>query len=1370
MNKRRISVIFMMIGLLVSPIETSVAATRNSVEVPSQEEIREYIRSSGAYLNQKVTYSENPSTTSPYSAGKLSNDTYDNALGMVKNIRYIAGLSTDIEWDDTYNERAQAASLVCAVNQALSHTPAQPVGMEDALYNLGYSGASSSNIAMGYSTLNSAILTGWMNDSDSSNRDRLGHRRWILNPAMKKTGFGMVGRYSAMHVIGGSVSTGNVTVMWPAQQMPFEYFYGGTWSVSTGNTETMEDISVKLVRVSDQRTWNFSQSENEGDDNSGYFNVNNDGYGSRGCIIFKPNNIEYHAGDVYNVSISGSSIGEITYSTEFFPLYPVEAITLNDTTLLMEEDSQTSLSATIVPKEATVRHVSWDSSDPAVVRVDDMGRVTALKEGKADIIAKATDGSGVTTKCEVTVTPKQLCGDNAKYEFNSASGELRIYGTGRMYDYTQTNGDDPVPWKDILTEIKSVRIESGITDIGQYAFFNCNNLSSATLPDSLESIGSHAFDSNVNLKEMTFPESLKVIDSYAFQGCNMEQLIIPADTTIKYGAFHDNASLETLKVGGNCILCRAAFGKCTSLTRVALGEGSVYDDEGLVTPGPFYGCTNLKYMKLPNSWVLYDSEKNYNYVLQFKDCEALVNITLSNDNPNYKVIDHVIYSLDGQKLIYYPRGLTAESYTILSSTREILNYAFYGQTYLKYVEIPASVNQIGDTAFEGISELQIEYLENQEDVWTGNTDTTWYKENVTSFDISTPEELAGIVRLLQQNKSFENKRINLTKDIFMNEKAGDKRNEWILDGTECAFQGVFNGNGHTIYNMYVPAACKGGLFAQIGERGIVKAITMKHGIFEYGGAIANQNSGGISFCHNDSDVSSNSLGYVGGITNRNEGYIYGCGNYGTVYSQSASVGGIVGINTRNTACVSESRNLGDVFSTYIVSGIVGSNYAWIYNCYNRGKLCGERSLYGITYNLGQTASVFNCYSVGNYDADIDALWFKDAISEAETVENCYYASPEIESEYGEEITQSELKKNSMPAKLNQAISGGFYADAWQVDTKQLNDGFPVTTAEIYESKQQYKSKPEVWFPSTDKSVDLYDGEIEVSYSHYFDQSEARVYIENTKLADISYSSGEESVITIKPKAVGESNICVAYDETGDTQAVIRKFAISVSHEHVLNHIEAREATASGEGNMEYWHCDKCGKYYSDANAVTEISQAETVIAKEEVPSTQAATEGGSTEGDSSTGDGQYPIEEAKPIDYIQVTPGKEGTGDDDEDASYTANPSKSTNKENISVTTDKASDSSNDSLEKLKTPDTPTKFNIANKRTYKISKKVKIKDSDGIKTIRLNGKLIKHKKGKKSCSFKLSSYKKYLKKKNKWNKLVVTDMNGIRKTIKFKMK
>ena len=84
--------------------------------------------------------------------------------------------------------------------------------------------------------------------------------------------------------------------------------------------------------------------------------------------------------------------------------------------------------------------------------------------------------------------------------------------------------------------------------------------------------------------------------------------------------------------------------------------------------------------------------------------------------------------------------------------------------------------------------------------------------------------------------------------------------------------------------------------------------------------------------------------------------------------------------------------------------------------------------------------------------------------------------------------------------------------------------------------------------------------------------------------------------------------------------------------------------------------------------------------------------------------------------------------------------------------------------------DNLTTFNIKNKKTYKKSQKVKIKDEDGIKSVVLNTKKIKIKKGKKSVSFKLSSYKKSLKKKNKWNKIIVTDVNGNKNTIQFKIK
>lgn len=47
--------------------------------------------------------------------------------------------------------------------------------------------------------------------------------------------------------------------------------------------------------------------------------------------------------------------------------------------------------------------------------------------------------------------------------------------------------------------------------------------------------------------------------------------------------------------------------------------------------------------------------------------------------------------------------------------------------------------------------------------------------------------------------------------------------------------------------------------------------------------------------------------------------------------------------------------------------------------------------------------------------------------------------------------------------------------------------------------------------------------------------------------------------------------------------------------HKLTHVEAKEATADTDGNIEYWYCENCGKYYKDENATQEISQSDTVI-------------------------------------------------------------------------------------------------------------------------------------------------------------------------------
>ncbi len=47
----------------------------------------------------------------------------------------------------------------------------------------------------------------------------------------------------------------------------------------------------------------------------------------------------------------------------------------------------------------------------------------------------------------------------------------------------------------------------------------------------------------------------------------------------------------------------------------------------------------------------------------------------------------------------------------------------------------------------------------------------------------------------------------------------------------------------------------------------------------------------------------------------------------------------------------------------------------------------------------------------------------------------------------------------------------------------------------------------------------------------------------------------------------------------------------------LKHFPAKAATKDAEGNIEYWYCDGCGKYFSDKDGTKEIKKADTVTAK-----------------------------------------------------------------------------------------------------------------------------------------------------------------------------
>ena len=85
-------------------------------------------------------------------------------------------------------------------------------------------------------------------------------------------------------------------------------------------------------------------------------------------------------------------------------IQPVTSIMLNEHKLELEKDKSIQLVATIEPVNATDKRVTWSSSEPEIVSVNETGVIEALKEGEAIITVATLDGSFLDDECKVTVS------------------------------------------------------------------------------------------------------------------------------------------------------------------------------------------------------------------------------------------------------------------------------------------------------------------------------------------------------------------------------------------------------------------------------------------------------------------------------------------------------------------------------------------------------------------------------------------------------------------------------------------------------------------------------------------------------------------------------------------------------------------------------------------------------------------------------------------------------------------------------------------------------------------------------------------------------------------------------------------------------
>jgi uncharacterized repeat protein (TIGR02543 family) len=275
------------------------------------------------------------------------------------------------------------------------------------------------------------------------------------------------------------------------------------------------------------------------------------------------------------------------------------------------------------------------------------------------------------------------------------------------------------------TQITTINMPN-VTFIDDYAFSGATLLTSVTIPAGVTVIREYAFAYTFALTSITIPSNVTTIEPFAFTASGLTSIEIPASvSTIGEGAFSGAGALTAITVAtGNTSYEASVHGVLfnkppttllaypagrvgpyvvpAGVTRIgiqAFGSSKVTSvslPDGLVEIGTqaFSRTDQLTSLEIPrNVTTLGMGEGVFDYAY------ALSSITVSENNSSFTSIDGVLFNKLRTKLLVYPNGKTANSYTVPSGVNVIGGRAFMGAPSLTSVVISSSVSSVEQLAF-----------------------------------------------------------------------------------------------------------------------------------------------------------------------------------------------------------------------------------------------------------------------------------------------------------------------------------------------------------------------------------------------------------------------------------------------------------------------------------------------------------------------------------------------------------------------------------------------------------------------------------------------------------------------------------------------